>query len=39
MTGGSTLHGFSSRYNASMQGISPCGAVDHKKDGGGSGES
>ncbi len=39
MTGGSTLHSFSSRYNASMQGISPCRAVDPKKDGGGSGES
>jgi len=39
MTGGSTLHSFSSCYNASMQGISPCRAVDPKKDGGGSGES
>jgi hypothetical protein len=37
--GGSTLQSFSSRYNASMQGISPCRAVDPKKDGGGSGES
>jgi hypothetical protein len=39
MTGGSTLHSFSSCYNASMQGISPGRAVDPKKDGGGCGES
>jgi hypothetical protein len=37
MTGGSILHGFSPHYNGSMQGISPCRAVD--PNGGGSGES
>jgi hypothetical protein len=39
MIGGSTLHSFSSCYNASMQGISPCRTIDLKKDGGGFAES
>ncbi len=39
MTGDSTLQNSSSHYSVSMQGISPCRAVDPKKDGGGSGES